>query len=237
MQYSLLVFEIVFFTTTVISWVSLIRWWVGRRGVWGGGGGWTSWRWTLPAIRPQTVVLCFQWTTGMYTNCRIGSDGHWQQCGTQPILISAPQQPKRTSNAPTWLYRVSKSQLWKQTWLSIATYVVNASWQCMSVSLILGLNLDFSSCDILVGFCKSSHIFIYLINMVGWHQSIACTRLLPSTYIIHTIKAVTERHNRPYREYMKWHKKQCLQRTSTDSSWWKTAEPVNVLNLCIFGII
>ena len=30
--------------------------------------------------------------------------------------------------------------------------------QCMSESLILGHNLDFSSCDIMVGFHKSSHI-------------------------------------------------------------------------------
>ena len=29
--------------------------------------------------------------TGMYTNRRIDQDGHWQQFGTQPILISAPQ--------------------------------------------------------------------------------------------------------------------------------------------------
>ena len=30
----------------------------------------------------------------------------------------------------------------------------------MSVSLIVGSNLDFSSCNILVGFCKSSHVLL-----------------------------------------------------------------------------
>ena len=44
-----------------------------------------------PAIRAQTVVLCTQQTTGMYTNHRIDQDGHWQQFGMQSILISAPQ--------------------------------------------------------------------------------------------------------------------------------------------------
>ena len=71
-------------------------------------GGWASQRWALPAIRPQTVAPCYQQTTGMYTNHRIDRDGHWQQSGTQPILISAPQWPNRTCNAPTWPYRVDK---------------------------------------------------------------------------------------------------------------------------------
>ena len=66
--------------------------WVG--GV-GWGGGWVaSRRRAITAIRAQTVVLRSQQTTGMYTNHRIDQDGHWQQFGTQPIiLISAPQWP------------------------------------------------------------------------------------------------------------------------------------------------
>ena len=32
----------------------------------------------------------------------------------------------------------------------------------MSESLTLGHNLDFSSCDIMVGFCESSHIYSIL---------------------------------------------------------------------------
>ena len=43
--------------------------------------------------------------------------------------------------------------------LAIYNHVVDAFGQCMSESLILGFNLDFSSCDNLVGFCKSSHIY------------------------------------------------------------------------------
>ena len=42
--------------------------------------------------------------------------------------------------------------------LAIYSHTVDASGQCMSESLILGHNFDFSSCDILVDFCKSSHI-------------------------------------------------------------------------------
>ena len=40
------------------------------------------------------------------------------------------------------------------------SHVVDATRQCMGASLILGFNLDFGSCDNLVGFCKSSHIFV-----------------------------------------------------------------------------
>ena len=43
--------------------------------------------------------------------------------------------------------------------LAIYSHTVDAFGQCMSESLILGHNLAFSSCDILVGFCKSGHIY------------------------------------------------------------------------------
>ena len=59
------------------------------------------------AIRPQTVVLCSQQITGMYTNHRIDKDGHWQQSDTQLILISTPQWPNSTCNAPTPPYRIA----------------------------------------------------------------------------------------------------------------------------------
>ena len=42
--------------------------------------------------------------------------------------------------------------------LAIYSPTVDVGGQCMSESLILGHNLDFSSCAIMVGFCKSSHI-------------------------------------------------------------------------------
>ena len=75
----------------------------------------------LPAIRAQTVVLCFHYVTEMHTIYRIGQDGHWQRFDTTLILISAPQFPHRPCNAPTRPYRVGKK---KQTWLSIATSLI-----------------------------------------------------------------------------------------------------------------
>ena len=120
-------------------------------------GGWTSQRQALPAIRPQTVVLCSQQMAGMYTNHRIHQDSHWQQPGTQPILISAPQWANKPCNAPTQFYRVGKKPSVKAD-LAIYSHAVCVGGQCMSESLTLGHNLDFSSCDIMVGFCKSSHI-------------------------------------------------------------------------------
>ena len=127
----------------------------------GCGAGWWGWvasrRQAIPAIRAQTVVLCSQQTTGMYTNHRIDQDGHWQQCGTQPILISTPQWACWHCNAPTWFYTVDKKPSVKAD-LAIYSQAVDVRGRCMSESLILGHNLDFSSCDIMIGFCKSSHI-------------------------------------------------------------------------------
>ena len=146
--------------------MALIRGWVGGRRVGGweeGGAEWWVWvasrRWAIPAIRAQTVVPCSQQMTGMYTNHRIDRDSHWQQLGTQPILISAPQWTCWPCNAPTRPYTVGKKLFVKA---DLATYIytqaVDVHGQCMSESLILGHNLDFSSCDIMVGFRKSSHI-------------------------------------------------------------------------------
>ena len=78
---------------------------------WGGGGGWQAPSGqTLPLEHRHAVVPCSQQTTGMYTNHRIDRDGHWQQFGTQPILISAPQWANGPCNAPTGFYTVGKKQ-------------------------------------------------------------------------------------------------------------------------------
>ena len=55
----------------------------GRRGVVGVG--------RQAEGRPQTVAPCSQQAIEMYTNHSIDRDSHWQQSGTQPNLISAPQ--------------------------------------------------------------------------------------------------------------------------------------------------
>ena len=47
-------------------------------------------------------------------------------------------------------------QVWQK---SVCESRPDVSGLCMSVSLILGFNLDFSSCDNWDAFCKSSHIF------------------------------------------------------------------------------
>ena len=103
------------------------------------------------------MVLCPQQTTGMYTNHRIDQDCHWQQPRAQPILISAPQRANRPCNAPTQFYRVGKKSFVKAD-LVVYSHTVDVGGQCMNESLTLEHNLYFSSCDIMVGFCKSSHI-------------------------------------------------------------------------------
>ena len=111
---------------------------------------------SLPLGHTETVVLCPQQTTGMYTNHRINQDGHWQQFGTQQILISALQWANRPCNAPTWFYRVGKKPSVKAD-LAIYSYALDVSGWCMIVSLIIFIKLDFSSCANWDGFCKSSH--------------------------------------------------------------------------------
>ena len=101
----------------------------------------------------------------MYTNHRVDRDGHWQQFGTQPILISAPQWACWPCNAPTGFYTVDKMLSVKAD-LAIYSQAVDVRGQCMSESLKLGHNLDFSSCDIMVGFHKFSHICISLSTVV-----------------------------------------------------------------------
>ena len=135
--------------------MALIRGQAGGRGV--GRWGWVaSQRQANTAIRAQTVVLCSQQTTGMYTNHRIDQDSHWQQFGTQPILISAPQWACWPCIAPTQFYTVGKKPFVKAD-LAIYSQAVDVRGRCISKSLILGHNLDFSSCNIMVGFRKSSH--------------------------------------------------------------------------------
>ena len=131
-------------------------------------GGWVGGRWgeavgaggkpeaANTAFRAQTVVLCSQQATGMYINHRIDRDGHWQKFGTQPIPISAPQWACWPCNAPTWFYTAEKKPSVKAD-LAICSQAVDVRGWCMSESLKLGHNLDFSSCDIMVGFHKSSH--------------------------------------------------------------------------------
>ena len=79
-----------------------------------------------PCLRAPTVVLCSQQVTEMYTIHRIDRDGHWQQTGTSPILISTPQWSHRPCNAPVWLYRIGKKAVCKSN-LVIYKYVVDVS--------------------------------------------------------------------------------------------------------------
>ena len=91
----------------------------------------------------------------MYTIHRRDQDGHWQQFGIPPILISAPQWLHMPCNAPTQLYRVRKKPSVKAD-LVIYSHIVDSSGWYMSVSLILGFKFDFSPCATWDGFCKSS---------------------------------------------------------------------------------
>ena len=80
------------------------------------------------------------------------------EIGTSPILNSAPQWSHRPCNVPMWFYRISKKPSVK-TDLAIYSHVVDVSEECLGASLIC-FNLDFSSSNNLISFCKSSHIYM-----------------------------------------------------------------------------
>ena len=134
-----------------------MRGWMG--GWVGSGGDWASWTWAPSTIRVQTVVMWSQYMTEMYTIHRIDWDGQRLQPGNLAILISVPQWPHMPCNTPMQFYRVSKKPSVKAD-LAIYSHVVDVSGQCMSTSLTLGLNLDFSSCNNLVGFYKSIQNYV-----------------------------------------------------------------------------
>ena len=117
---------------------------------------WASQGLVHPAIRAQTVALCPQKTTEMYTVYRIGRDRYWQQFDTTSILISAPQWLHRLYNAPWQFYRIGKKLSVKA---DLDTNLMFLDAGCMGVSLILGIELNFSTCANWDSFCKSSHIY------------------------------------------------------------------------------
>ena len=149
------------FFTLVISRMALIREWMGGGMV--GMDGQVKGRPSLPLGHRQWC--CALSRQQIYTNHRIDQDSHWQQFGTQPNLISAPQWENRPCNAPIQFYRVGKKLSVKAD-LAIYSHAVDVCGQCMSESLILGHNLDFSSCD-MVRFCKSRYICIVKILCGG----------------------------------------------------------------------
>ena len=57
-----------------------------------------------------------------------------------------------------------------KTDLAIYSHAIDVHGQFMSESLILGHNLDFSSCNIMVSFCKSSDKFSCDANMAGFAE-------------------------------------------------------------------
>ena len=89
----------------------------------------------------------------------VGPDGRQQQFDTPSSLISAHQWPHRLCGGPSWIYRVGKRPPVKAD-LAICSPIVGVSGQWESVATMLNIKLDFHCCDNLVGFCKSSHIWI-----------------------------------------------------------------------------
>ena len=70
-----------------------------------------SWRWAIPSIGTQAVVLCPQQVTKTDTVHRIGQDGCWEQFGTPCILIKACSGSTGPVVHPRGLIGLAKSTL------------------------------------------------------------------------------------------------------------------------------
>ena len=144
--------------------MELIRgWWVG------GGGGWWGWVGKLKAGLPYHSA-----TDSVAVLSTDDRDVHKPQERSRRPLAAAwhttnsdkfPQWANRACNPPTRFYKVVKNLSVKAD-LAIYSHAFDVGGQCMSESLTLGQNLDFSFCDIMAGFCKSSHIQIPEVNKV-----------------------------------------------------------------------
>ena len=78
-----------------------------------------------------------------------GRGERWEQFGIPCHLINAPQLPHRLH---------CDSSLTAD--LAIYSYIVTVSGQYLSVAITLSNKMDFSYCDNIVGFCKSSHKYV-----------------------------------------------------------------------------
>ena len=94
----------------------------------------------------------------------VGRDGYQQQFDTPSSLISAHQWPFRPCSGPSWFYRVSKRPPVKAD-LAIYSLIVGMSGQWLNVAIALNNKLDFYCCDNSVEFCKSSHIYTYILRL------------------------------------------------------------------------
>ena len=83
-------------------------------------------------------------------------------CGAMRVHACKSEVINERYCTPMQLCRVSKKPSVKAD-LALYSPVVDAYGQCMSVSFMLGFNLDFSFFDILIGFCKSSHISVLVL--------------------------------------------------------------------------
>ena len=118
----------------------------------------TNQNWLCAKLLPMAVsiypVVCVH-------SCHLLGTQYYCLCSKGRVdclrLATHPHHPTPPPcNAPTQFYMVGKKPSVKAD-LAIYSQAVDIRGQCMSESLILGHNLDFSSCDIMVGFRKSSH--------------------------------------------------------------------------------
>ena len=94
-----------------------------------------------------------------YNSHWIGGDSHWQQCDISHILINTVYWLHKPCNVPSLFDRVSKKLSVKADVFD-HSHMLGVCGQCQNLALMLKLyKLNFSSCAIRTGFCKSRHIY------------------------------------------------------------------------------
>ena len=59
--------------------------------------------------------------------------------------------------------------------------LLDSAWMYVSLIIVLGFNLDFSSYDIMVGFCNSSHVYLLKAQISHWPRVWIAESLRPDS--------------------------------------------------------
>ena len=139
-----------------MDWV--YRGWAGGRGVgWAMGAGGEPKAGPSTHLNRKAAIVCSLKCTDSQSSLVRPTRSLTAVFDTKCSLISAPQWHRTLQSGLSWIYRVTEMMPVKAD-LAIYSSANGVYGQCRSVAFMSSHNLDFSSCGIVPGFCKSSHI-------------------------------------------------------------------------------
>jgi len=110
----------------------------------------------------QPTKLCVRWARVQPWPYHEPSRHAVEQNWTPSYPINAPQGPHRVYYGPSWLDMVNNRPSAKADLLIYNNSFATLSGQCTSVAIIISNKVDFNSYAYMEGFCKSSHMCVYI---------------------------------------------------------------------------